>query len=108
MNQVNIISDVAAISKVPNKALSELISKEILCIGSAIRDAVDAGEEVLVCNIGIGALSISLKDMQCKFTANNELKSVIKKSLSTKIDPLEFKLEQSLIEKLVKLANEAF
>lgn len=108
MTQVNIMSDVATATKVPNKALSELTAKETLCIGSAIKDALDAGEEVLVCNIGIGTLSISLTDMQCKFVPSNELRTVIKKSISSKVDPMEMALEQALVDKLIKLANEAF
>ena len=108
MTTVNIISDVATATKVPNKALTELVDKENLCIGSAIKDAIDAKEDILVCNIGVGTLSISIKDMQCKFVPSNDLKNVIKRSIAVGVDPLELALEQSLVDKLVKVANEAF
>lgn len=104
----NVLNDISTLTKVPAKALTELTSKEILCIGSAIHDALEAGEEALILNIGIGLLSINLIDMQCKFTPNKELKSTIKRCITTKVDPLEFELERALSEKLLSICDEVF
>lgn len=106
MLEVNIISNLGTLTKVPNKIFQELISKTSLCIGSAIHDAIQEKEEVLSLNIGIGSLNIQLADMQCKFIPNRELKNTIKKCLDTEIDPLEFELEQAFIDRLLKLCNE--
>ncbi len=104
--QSNIITDLSSATKVPNKVLTELISKEILCIGSAIHDAIQANEETLILNIGLGNLSIDLKEMQCKFVPSRELKNTIKQCSTTKLDPLELELEQAVIEKLLKICDE--
>ena len=60
MSQINIINDVSTITKVPNKILNDIVLKESLCIGSAIKEAVDRKEEVLSLNIGLGILSVNL------------------------------------------------
>lgn len=104
-NQVNILNDVATLTKLPNKALAELTNKEILCIGGAIHDAIQAKEEVAVLNIGIGSLSIELSTMQCKFIPSKELKAMIKRSLTNKADPIEYCLEQSIVNKLMALCD---
>lgn len=107
MTQVNIIQDLSSYTKVPSKALNELVEKSMLCIGSAIHDAKMMEEDTIVINIGIGALSVELNSMQCKFTPNKELKKVISQSLINKIDPLEYALEQTIIDKLIAICEEA-
>jgi len=106
MMQQNIITDLGTWSKIPNKILTELINKTNLCIGSAIRDAKLANEDVVILNIGIGTLSINIPDMQCKFLPSKDLKTAIKASLSEPVDPLELALEQALIEKLLSVCDE--
>lgn len=104
--QSNIINDLCTYTRVPNKIMTEIISKETMCIGSAIHDAMLAQEDVALLNIGIGTLSIDLASRQCKFLPSRELKSTIKKSLDEKVDPIELELEQAAIEKLMKVFNE--
>lgn len=106
MQNNNIISDLSTFTKIPNKALIELVNKEILCIGSAVHDAKMLNEQQLVLNIGIGSLSIDLQTMQCKFVPSKELKKCIKNSLETGIDPVEFDIEKSIIEKLISICEE--
>ena len=106
-NQVNVINDLGTATKVPNKILDTLVHKLNLCIGSAIHDAILTKEQTLLLNIGIGTLSISLSDMQCKFLPSKDLKSTIKNSLTTKVDPLELELEAALADKLIALCDEA-
>lgn len=104
--QPNIISDISTLTRVPNKVLTELSYKATLCIGSIISEARDAGEQVVIINIGLGTLSIDLIDMQCKFIPSKELKATIKASLQSKQDPLELELEQALIDKLLTICDE--
>lgn len=104
--QSNIMNDLSSITKVPKKVLDELVRKENLCIGSAIHDALLNNEDILVVNIGIGTLSVELKTRQSKFIPSKELKSVIKKSIEEKIDPLEFELNQDIAEKLLHISDE--
>lgn len=101
----NILNDLGTLLGVPNKVLAELSSKAGLCIGSAINDALMAQEEALVVNIGIGNLSINLITMQCKFVPSRELKAVIKKAISTKVDPLELVISDAATEKLIAICN---
>lgn len=105
-SQSNIINDISALTKIPNKILNEIVAKENLCIGSAIHDAILAKEEVAVLNIGIGTLSVELATKQCKFVPSKELKSVIKRSIDEKIDPVEYALEQAIIDKLLHICDE--
>ena len=46
--QPNIISDISTLTRVPNKALTELSHKANLCIGNIISDARDAGEQAVI------------------------------------------------------------
>lgn len=104
--QSNIISDLSSLTKIPNKILTELVTKENLCIGSAINDALLNHEEVAVLNIGIGILSVELSSKQCKFIPSKELKSIIKRSIDEKIDPIELALDQAIVDKLLHICDE--
>lgn len=106
-NKSNISVDLCTLLKIPNKILDELTEKVNLCIGSAIHDGLTDKEEVILINIGIGTLSISLVDMQCKFTPSKDLKATIKTCINTKVDPLMLELEQTLAEKLIAICEEA-
>ena len=104
--QTNIVADINNLLRIPTKVSSELVSKACLCIGSAISEAKTRGETQITVGIGIGYLSINLLDMQCKFVPNKELKTAIKKSLDSSIDPLELVLEQAFTDKLLMMCEE--
>ena len=106
MNQQNIVNDISTLTRVPGKVLNELTHKINLCIGSAIYEAKQSNEQILVLNIGIGLLSISLTDMQCKFIPSKDLKQTIKASLTGEIDPLELALDEALVDKLKAACEE--
>lgn len=103
----NAVSDLSTLLKVPNKTLEEVVDKLNLCIGSIINDAVLAGEQTTIINIGIGNLGINLADMQVKFVPSKDLKQAIKKAAQDKVDPLVLALENSIIEKLTAACREA-
>ena len=105
MTQQNIINDLSSYTKVPVKVFKELIVDMDLCIGSAIHDAILQKEDATVLDIGIGTLSVDLIGMQCKFIPSKNLKSIIKKSISEKIDPIEKTVEQELINKLLAICE---
>ena len=105
--QLNVVNDVGTLLKIPNKTLEELIDKLNLCIGSIIYDAKMPKEENVVINIGIGALSVNLADMQCKFLPSKSLKTAIKRSLTSTIDPLELVIEEAVAQKLIAACEEA-
>lgn len=107
-NNINIINNLSTLTTVPTKILTKLTEKEILCIGSAVSDAIKNEEDAVVLNIGFGTLSIELKTGLCKFLPSNELKNTIKKCINNKIDPLEENLEQAIIDKLLKIYEEGF
>ena len=104
--QTNIVTDVNNLLRIPAKVSNELVSKACLCIGSAISEAKARGETQITVSIGIGHLSVNLIDMQCKFVPNKELKTAIKKSLDSQVDPLELILEQTFADKLLMLCEE--
>lgn len=106
--QADIIKDLSTLLKIQNKALNVLVNKECLCIGSAIHDAILENQEAVILDIGIGTLSVDLKEMQCKFLPSKDLKTVIKKSIESKVDPLEQEIEATLIKKLQDICQEAF
>ena len=104
--QTNLISDVGTLLKIPTKITAELTDKACLCIGSAISEAKNAGETMVVLNIGIGSLSVNLLDMQCKFVPGKNLKSAIKSALASPVDPVELALEQAFVDKLLNICEE--
>ena len=104
--QVNIISDVGTLLRIPTKITTELTDKACLCIGSVISEAKNSGENQTTINIGIGILSINLIDMQCKFIPGKNLKTAIKSALTLSQDPLELALEQAFTDKLMAICEE--
>jgi len=108
VQQVNVINDLGALLKVPNKVLNYIIDKENLCIGSAVHDAMLAKEEAVILNIGIGTLSVELTTMQCKFVPSKDLKENIKTCITEGVDPLEKQIEKALVDKLLKVCDEVF
>lgn len=103
---INIVNDVGTLLRVPSKVTNELVEKACLSIGSIISDAKRRGEEQVVVNIGIGALSVNLLDMQCKFVPGKNLKASIKSALSSDVNPLELALEQAFADKLLAICEE--
>lgn len=104
--QINILSDVGTLMKIPTKITTELTDKACLCISSIISEAKRKGESLVVINIGIGTLSVNLLDMQCKFVPSKDLKTAIKKAMTSQINPLEVVLEQAFAEKLLTICEE--
>ena len=104
--QANIITDVNNLLRLPTKVSNELVSKACLCIGSAISEAKAKGETQVSVGIGVGSLSVNLLDMQCKFVPGKELKTAIKRSLDSQVDPLELILEQTFTDKLLTMCEE--
>lgn len=104
--QTNIVTDINNLLRLPVKVSNELVTKACLCIGSAISEAKTRGETQTTVSIGIGYLSVDLVDMQCKFVPGKELKTAIKKTLDSQIDPLELMLEQSFSDKLLAMCEE--
>lgn len=104
--QTNIVTDINNLLRLPAKVTNELVAKSCLCIGSAISEAKAKGETQLTVNIGIGNLSINLLDMQCKFIPGKDLKSAIKQSLESQVDPLELILEQAFTDRLLAMCDE--
>lgn len=104
--QVSIVTDINNLMRIPTKVTNELVSKACLCIGSAISEAKAKGETQTTVGIGIGYLSVNLIDMQCKFVPGKELKTAIKNSIDSQVDPLELILEQTFTDKLLSMCEE--
>lgn len=104
--QVNIVSDVGTLLKIPTKITNDLTDKACLCISSAISEAKRKGETQVNIGIGIGLLSINIVDMQCKFVPGKNLKTAIKDSLASTEDPLEVALEKAFADKLLEICAE--
>ena len=104
--QTNIVTDVNNLLRIPTKVANELVSKACLCISSAVSEAKAKGETQTTISIGLGYLSVNLVDMQCKFVPGKELKTAIKKSLDSQVDPLELVLEQTFTDKLLQMCEE--
>lgn len=102
-SDINILNDVSTLTNVPAKALNELVRYENLCIGNAIFEAKSQDKQCIVLNIGLGNLSINIANMDCKFTPGSELKNTLKACLAGKGDQLALKLEQAVVEKLLKI-----
>jgi hypothetical protein len=104
--QPNIISDVGTLLKIPAKVTAELTDKACMCIGSAISDAKNNDETLVILDIGIGTLSVNLIDMQCKFVPGKNLKTAIKSALTSQKDPVELALEQAFVDRLLAICEE--
>lgn len=104
--QVIIPNDVGTLLKIPSKVTAELVDKTCLCISSTISEAKNRGETQVVVNIGIGALSVNLIDMECKFVPGKNLKTAIKSALNSSVNPLELVLEQAFADKLLAICEE--
>lgn len=97
----DIITDLSVLTKISPKILKALTDTETLCIGSAIADAKVENLDTIVLGVGIGNLSVDLTTMTCKFVPSTALKQAIKRAVAGTADPLESKLEQAMIDKLL-------
>lgn len=91
---------IAQLLNINLSAVNKLVDLFTLYIASAVGDAKTKGEKACVIDFGYGYISVDLVSMTCKFTPAQKLKDAIQGALSSPIDPLELKLEESLSVRL--------
>lgn len=100
----DLIKDVATLTTIPEKALSKLVSKSIICINDSVEEALLTNESIVEINIGIGTLYIQLLDnaINYKFIPSSNLESSVRKTVINKQNILERMIEKTLADRIIK------
>lgn len=96
----NMIEDLSKLTTIPTDALSKLVQKSEWIICDTICGSTGNIFEI---DIGLGKLLISneLEYVRYKFIPSESLDASIRKTLDTKINPLQDQLEKRLINKII-------
>lgn len=99
---VNIVSDLAILTTIPEKALNKLTEKIIYCINEAVEESVLAEEEITEIDVGIGILYIKndKEEPKFKFIPNDDFKESVGNTLNNRLNSLEDTLNNSLVTKI--------
>ena len=105
----NLIDDLQVFTAIPKTQLNSLATKSILDIAHCIKESVDSNSDCNI-NIGIGNLvvEVSNDEMAFKFIPSDELQECVLSSLRNDKSDLQFVIERSCSEKMLKVYKELF
>ena len=104
----NMIEDISKLTTIQKEYLDSLIVKSEWCICSYIENTILNKENITKIDIGIGSLSILVEDntIKYKFIPSKELESAIRTTVIDDKNPLKFKLEKTLVDKITNIYKE--
>lgn len=104
----NMIEDISKLTTIQKEYLDSLVAKSEWCICSYIENSILNKESITKIDIGIGSLSILVEDntIKYKFIPSKELESAIRTTVVDDKNPLKFKLEKVLVDKITNIYKE--
>lgn len=104
----NMIEDISKLTTIQKEYLDSLVAKSEWCICSYIENTILNKESITKIDIGIGSLSILVEDntIKYKFIPSKELENAIRTTVIDDKNPLKFKLEKTLVDKITNIYKE--
>lgn len=98
----NIITNLSTLTTIPKETLNKLYDNMSWCICDSVYQNILRYENLTEMDIGIGTLYILRDgdDVKYKFKPSVKLETAIKDTIINKNNPLQIKLETSLINKI--------
>jgi hypothetical protein len=108
--EINIVSDTAVLTTIPEKTIKKIMDKMVYAIAEAVVEARITNQSVIELNIGLGTLFIKLEDdsIQYKFVPGEKLEESVKNSFINQQNLLEDVLDASLVNKLTNIYKDLF
>ena len=109
--EYDMISDLSALSTIPEKAINKLNDKLVYCICDAVAEAMaeNPGEDRSIdLNLGFGTLSIGIANdtVKYKFIPSSSLDTSVKQAVLDERNLLEEVLEKSFVDKITHVYKE--
>jgi len=104
----NIVKDISTLTTIKEDYLNSLVAKSEWCICSYVEETILKKENITKVDIGIGSLSILVEDntIKYKFIPSKELEEAIRTTVIDDKNPLKFKLEKVLVDKITNVYKE--
>ena len=100
----SLINNLSAITTIPVNSLQKLKEKEIYLICNDVEESILQNKNVTEINIGIGVLTIEIKDsfINYKFVPSSKLEKHLVSTIMNKKNPLTNVFEEALASRIVK------
>ena len=104
LNVTNALEDICKITTIPPASMHKLFDKIAWCICNSMHETVLSGESQCDINIGIGNLIITntKSHLEYKFIPSAKLERGLIETVLSKKNPLEVKLEETFVNRIVK------
>ena len=99
-----ILDDICEITTIPPASMHKLFDKIGWCVCNSVYESKLANDTYCECNIGLGNLIISMQDnmLQYKFIPSMKFENELVATLKTGKNPLEIKLEETFVNRILK------
>ena len=106
----SLINDLSTLTTIPIVSLNDLVKNSIYCICDSLEDAKLGNEEVTEIDIGIGTLTIKLKDnrVQYRFIPSKQLESNITSTIIEGKNVLVATAEENLVDRITNAYKNYF
>ena len=105
---INVISDVASLTSIPEKNLLKLVQKTLYCINDSVEESVLTNQDITELDIGIGKLLIKteMDKISYRFIPSELLEQSLKETVINKKNLLTTNLESKTIGKITDMYKE--
>lgn len=106
--EINLVNDLSTLTTIPEKYLSKINNKIVLCLNDYVEEAILKNEEDVVVDIGFGKLVMLVTDtsIKYKFIPNDYLEKSLLNTILNRHNLLENTLEDSLSAKITEVYKE--
>ena len=100
---INILDDICEITTIPNASMHKLFDKIGFCIANAIYEGYLNKQQIIEVNIGLGTIIVSIDSNQLvyKFVPSCKLEKNIVDSIRNNKNPLDIKLEETFVNRIL-------
>jgi hypothetical protein len=103
MNNVDLVSDIATLTTLPDKTLRRLCDKSMECICHNVLETLQNDELETNIDISIGNIKIIVEndEIHYRFIPSSKLEDMLIETLNTRNDPLITDIEESLTVRIL-------
>lgn len=106
----SLIKDLSVLTTIPEGSINKLFNKIPYCICDYIQNSRFNGDATTEIDIGIGNIYVNVDEesISYKFVPNTYLEENIKRTVRENKNPLQLKLEESLINRITHAYKDMF
>ena len=106
----DISTDLSTLTTINEQIFTKLESKIIWCISNSMYEAIKAGENSTIIDLGFGTITILFdnNEIKYKFVPSQELEKVLTRTVINERNDLAINIESSLVSKLTNVYKTFF